>query len=558
MSQVAAQEESAEDGRRRLSRVMAVRLAVALGVLGLALVFVGGGDGAEAAADGLYGTLGVAFLATVMFAGALRWVQNVPRYAALQLLVDASLVSSVVLFSGGCRSIFSFLYLPIVVLGAIQFGRRGGYGAAVLASAGFAAVVAYAPPSPFDTRLPDAPEVKLAIWGVHTAALLLVSLLSSTLAQELRRAGEDLHASRKQFERLELLHQRTVDSLTSGLLTTDAHGLVRSCNPEGARILGVAAESVLGKPLSGVIPGVELLAQPGAEAGGRARSRLEREVPGGATQYLGIAVSVLRATDGRHDGHVVIFQDVSTVVALEAELQRSARLAGIGELSASIAHEIRNPLAAISGSVEMLEREPLATDRERLMTIVLREIERLDRLIADFLRYARPAPPACAWFDLGPLLEEIAALSASESWSLAIDVPEGLRLWADADQLRQVFWNLIRNAGQASEGGATVAVSARCIDGAAQDDSAADRNAAMEGCGLVEIEIRDQGEGIGPERLERIFDPFYTTKVAGSGLGLPIVHRILEAHGATLQVDSQPSVGTTFRVRLPLPAAEED
>ncbi len=542
--------QNADDGRGRLARLMAARLAVSLAVLCLALVFVGPGDGAEEAARGLYGTLGVAFLATVMFAGALRWVQHVPRYAALQILVDVSLVSSVVLFSGGCRSIFSFLYLPIVVMGAILFGRRGGYGTAILASAGFAAVVAYAPPSPFDTRLPDPMEVKVAIWGVHTGALLLVSLLSSTLAHELRRAGEDLHRSRVQLERLGHLHERIVDSLTSGLLTTDSAGQVRSCNPEATQILGGNAAEWIGKPLGSVIPGAERLAEPGAEARGRSRSRLTRETASAPVQHLGVAVSPLKTKSGGHDGHVVIFQDVTAVVELENELQRSARLAGIGELSASIAHEIRNPLAAISGSVQMLSKDAHGEDRDRLMAIVLREIGRLDQLIADFLQFARPAPPSFSSVELGSLLEDIRALATAEGWTVELDGVAGLEVTADEDQLRQVFWNLIRNAGQASGDRGIVRVRARVEREAAQAVRTGGRNAPVGGCGSVEVEVSDRGEGISPDRLDRIFDPFHTTKEGGSGLGLSTVHRILEAHGATVQVESVLGQGTTFRLNF--------
>jgi len=250
----------------------------------------------------------------------------------------------------------------------------------------------------------------------------------------------------------------------------------------------------------------------------------------------------------------VIFQDVTAVVRMEQELRRSSRLAGVGELAASIAHEIRNPLAAISGSVELLRGGGAEPDRERLMDIVLREIGRLDALIRDFLQFARPAPPKLASVALPALLEEVAEM-------LATAVPQGARLeleadrfafaMADATQLRQVLWNLARNACEALEGPGVIRLSASRVAGAPQGLGADGRKRPREGAAAVEIVVADTGRGIPLTDLERIFDPFYTTRPDGTGLGLPTVHRIVESHGGTLQVESQPGVGTRFRVRLP-------
>jgi two-component system sensor histidine kinase PilS (NtrC family) len=249
----------------------------------------------------------------------------------------------------------------------------------------------------------------------------------------------------------------------------------------------------------------------------------------------------------------VIFQDVTAVVRMEHELRRRERLAGVGELAASIAHEIRNPLAAISGSVELLRGGGAEPDRERLMDIVLREIGRLDALIRDFLQFARPAPPKLAPVALPALLEEVAQM-------LATAVPPGARLeveadpsacaLADATQLRQVLWNLARNACEALDGAGLIRLAAARVANAPQGFGADDRKRPREGA-AVEIVVEDTGRGIPLADLERIFDPFYTTKPDGTGLGLPTVHRIVESHGGALQVESQPGVGTRFRVRLP-------
>jgi two-component system sensor histidine kinase PilS (NtrC family) len=529
---------------------MAARLAVTLGVLGIALVFVGAGEGAEAATRGLYRTLAVAFLATIIFAAALPRVRNVSAYGALQLAVDLTLVTGVLLFSGGARSIFSFLYLPLVVFGSSLFDRRGGYGVALAASFGFALVVLGAEGSAFGSGSSDPLEVKLAIWGVHTGALLLVGLLSSTLAGELRAADQRLRDSRTELSRLEFLHERTVESLTSGLMTTDVAGHVTSCNPEGQRILGQGAAELLGRPLGEIVEGFSGLMEEQTPEG-RSRRRVTRLGEDGHSQFLGVALSALRSQAGQPDGHVVIFQDVTDVVELEAQLARNARLAGVGELAASIAHEIRNPLAAISGSVEMLEAEAPPEERSRLRAIVLREITRLDRLIGDFLVYARPSETRLGPVEIAPLVSEIALGAKAARTEMEVDVPDGVRILADRDQLQQVLWNLIRNADQAMDGRGTVGVVVRTVAAAPQAGSEADRRSSGEGVRFVEIAVTDNGSGIETAVLERIFDPFFTTKPEGTGLGLPTVHRILEAHHATIQVESRVGAGTTMRLSFP-------
>ena len=540
-----------EEGRGRLARLMAARLATSVAVLGLALVFVGPGEEAQEAARGLYGSIAAAFLCTAIFAAVLPWVRKIEPYAVLQIAVDLALVTSAVLFTGGGRSIFSFLYLPIVVLGAILFDRRGGYGAAVAASIGFAGVVTFGQGG--SGAVIDSADVKFAIWGMHTGGLVLVAMLSTTLARELRTADADLEASRAALTRLEALHQRTIESVTSGLLTTGFRGRVVSCNPEGEMILGLPSDRILGRAAGELLPGVAALMDGPADPQRRERTRLRLSLPDGRVQHLGVAVSVLRSVEGKPDGHVVIFQDVTKVVELEAELQRSARLAGVGELAASIAHEIRNPLAAISGSVEMLEQNGEPEDRKRLHAIVLREIDRLDRLISDFLLYARPNPPKLETVGLAELFQEFEEVDSGSTGRLRCEAPPGLTVEADSAQLRQVLWNLIRNARDASPDGAEVCVSARALD--PQETGKPGRNTSEEGRG-VEITVSDAGEGIGPEALDRIFDPFFTTKEEGTGLGLATVHRILDAHEAAVHVESRPGVGTTFHLSFGCEARE--
>jgi two-component system sensor histidine kinase PilS (NtrC family) len=278
-------------------------------------------------------------------------------------------------------------------------------------------------------------------------------------------------------------------------------------------------------------------------------------------RHLGIGTYVLRDGEAGAEGHVVIFQDVTDVVEMEASLRQSERLAAIGELSASIAHEIRNPLAAISGSIEMLQGERAgqeeSVDSAHLMNIALREVDRLDHLISDFLRYARPGPLNPETVQLrGIITDVIKMFDASQSDAIEIDlaVEDGLAVFADAGQLRQVLWNLVLNAAEAMPDGGQLRVSARTLTGRDSQEGSPGGRRGQEGeegkARWLEIVIADDGSGIPQSKLDRIFDPFFTTKQTGSGLGLATVHRIVENHGGIVRLESKLGVGTTVRIRL--------
>jgi two-component system sensor histidine kinase PilS (NtrC family) len=530
-----------------LARLLVARLVLAALAFVLALA-LSRQEQTDAQVLGLWAALALAFLSTAVSAALMSRVRRLATFGAVQLLADVAMVTALVHFSGGRVSAFGFLYLPIPVFGAVLFDRPGAYGAALLASAAYGAALL--------GTLGASPEgAGFALWSAQTGALLVVALLASALTRELRVTGARLDASRARLFELRSLHERTVECLSSGLLTTDVERTITFFNPEAEHITGRRASDAIGRPLDEILPGVGALADESGSAHGRMRSRVQVSGPDGELRHLGVAVSVLRGEDGRAAGYVTIFQDVTAVVQLEQELVRRERLAAVGELAASLAHEIRNPLAAISGSVELLSSGvPAPQDGTRLRAIVLREIERLDDLIRDFLRYARPLPPKLEAVAVRPLLEEVLRMLASA-------VPEGARLevegdvgavaLADATQLRQVVWNLVRNAVDALEGAGAVRVETHRSSGTPQGEPCDGRKPTTGGPACVEIVVADSGRGIPAAELERIFDPFYTTKPDGTGLGLPTVYRIVEAHGGSLSVESQPGVGTRFRIQLP-------
>jgi two-component system sensor histidine kinase PilS (NtrC family) len=265
----------------------------------------------------------------------------------------------------------------------------------------------------------------------------------------------------------------------------------------------------------------------------------------GDERVLGVSVSPLTNHLNRPIGRIVNFQDLTELRRMEAQVKRAERLAAIGQMAAGVAHEIRNPLASISGSIELLRKTPqLDPDSGALMEIVLREVERLNRLITDLLDYARPRPRVPVPLELGGLLDETVRVFAQDRTAPGVTaryVPpaEGgeVQVVADPGQVRQVLWNLLRNAAEAMPDGGEVVVALRRGDGHA------------------EFDVVDTGQGIAPSDQERLFEPFFTTKTRGSGLGLAMVHRIVTEHGGSVSVDSSPGRGARFSVRLPYTAA---
>jgi two-component system sensor histidine kinase PilS (NtrC family) len=538
----------------RLVVLMAARLVLAFVSLGIAAALDTALGEVEEPRRGLYGTVALAFLATVVTGVLLPRIRRPVRFASLNIVTDIAIVTLLVKFSGGADSPFAFLYVVVALYSALLFERKGAlitaglggiaHGAILLAGASGAAPIG---------------TVVFTAWALNAGAVGGVALLGSFLASELRRTGEALRQRTDDLRQLADLHQRTVESLMSGLLTTDTAGRITSFNPEAERITGLPSGEVLGRDVEEVLPGIGEVMETGLCGGkGSTRTRITYTNAPGRELYLGLGAYILRDESRGPRGRVVIFQDVTEVVAMEEELRRSERLAAIGELSASIAHEIRNPLAAISGSIQLLQREAGrlegAEASTRLMQIVVRETDRLNALITDFLEFARPAPLKIEPVELSGLVEEMLVMfqaALPEGVRVRVDVPNGLAVWGDASHLRQALWNLALNGVQAMPEGGVLRVSAAPVESPApQEPWDGNRNEERDE-GWVEVTVQDQGTGISEESLERVFDPFFTTKPEGSGLGLSTVHRSVEEHGGSLRLESSEEEGTVVRLRLP-------
>ncbi len=382
--------------------------------------------------------------------------------------------------------------------------------------------------------------------ATNILAYFTVAYLTGYLAEKTVRAEKELEAKEIDFERLEVLNRHIIENITSGIMTLDESLRITSFNKAAEAVTGYTLKDVYYRSVHDIFPDMIETGPSAPQPGMRLEKKFMKR--DGKEIFLGFMISQGQGGDA---SSIVIFQDLTQVKVLEEQLRRDEKLKALGELSIGIAHEIRNPLASISGSIQVLKSDlKLNGEDSRLMEIVLSETERLNTLITDYLLFAKPAQVKSERLDLGVIIGETVKVfgNSPEAAKLNIrcDVMNGIFVQGDARQLGQVFWNLFLNAAHAVPAGGDLAISSRVIFGDNSKRGTGDPGLA------VEIRIADTGEGIKPEHLARIFDPFFSTKDAGTGLGLSIVHRIIESHGGSIDVRSSLGKGSVFRIILPL------
>lgn len=530
------------DLRRRLLWITAFRIAAVSALVGTTavLAFQGGEPLGGRVAASLSVLAIVTNLLQIGVASLLRLGRGLRALAAVQIVGDVGFAAFFVYLTGGADSLFSFMFLLAIVSGGILLSVQGAWVAAVLSFLADAFVIVglqrqWIPlidPSLEPTRLGW--DVIAQILFTHGSAFALTAVLATYVASQMRKAGARADIAESSLSRLHVLHEAIVRSVATGIATADEEGRISFLNRAGEEILDTKASLLRGLQLETVFPTVIREAE---KTGGRAE-RLECawDSPGRPSRQLGFTVTPLIDEGGGQLGSITVFQDLTDVRDLERRAARSERLAAIGQLAAGLAHELRNPLASMSGSIELLSKQ--AEPQNPLHAIVLRESERLNRLVSDFLSFAGPATPRFDAVDLQVLIEEVDLVFGGDP--SAGGVRRELRLspavaMGDDEQLRQVLWNLMRNAVEASAPGGRIEVS------------------AGEGplSGTVFLSVRDWGAGIAQQDLERIFDPFFTTRDRGTGLGLSTVLRIVDGLGGQLEVESVVGNGSCFTISLP-------
>jgi two-component system sensor histidine kinase PilS (NtrC family) len=385
------------------------------------------------------------------------------------------------------------------------------------------------------------------MFSLNLIAIVAVALLSSQLAARIRRSETQLANATKDLADYRLFNDRIIESMRSGLVTTDLRGHIITFNRAAEEITGYRASDVRGNNVFAIFGDIEKQIEAGLESI-RTRTRLPRfdigcKTADGREIHLGFSVAPLVDEAENSRGYVLTFQDLTEVMELEREVRRQERLAALGKMAAGLAHEIRNPLASMRGSVQVLASElSFSQDQSQLMQIVLRESDRLNRIVSDFLTYARPPKIERTVTDLAGLLSETIALLRNSpelrsDHSIGEEYPDQpVHYQGDPNQLRQIFWNLARNAIQAMPDGGELHVS---LDARPNRD--------------VTIAFSDSGTGMSREQKERLFEPFNSSS-GGTGLGMAIIYQLVRDHSGDVIVESTPGIGTRIAIKLPASA----
>ena len=488
----------------------------------------------------------VAALTLVYSAAHVIWKDYLLQ-ARFQFFADVLLVTWLVWITGAVRSPYTALYIVVISAASWFIGTRGALITSIGSAAAFntcALLLLNGVVPASSLRAEESLPSVIQTMGLADVSFLVVGLLAAKLAERQLHSDVQLAAATRSLADLRALHERIVESIRSGLITTDLEGQIYIFNAAAEEITGYTAKEVSGKNASMFFGDITRQAAVSMEAAaaGKVSPRFEVDslTQSGFMLHLGFSIAPLFLESGEKSGFVITFQDLTDVRVMEETARRQDRLAAVGRLAASIAHEIRNPLAAMRGSIQMLRSELKEdSDHTQLMEIILRESDRLNKIVTDYLNYARPRPASMDKVDVCELIRETLKLlrnspEISDGHTLKEDLPsETLIVKGDAEQLKQVCWNVARNALQSMPDGGDFNVSANRTD-----------------AHRVLIRFDDSGCGMSPEQVERLFEPF-TSTTGGTGLGMSIVYQIIRDHSGTINVRSREGKGTTISIELP-------
>ncbi len=478
---------------------------------------------------------GIVSVVTLFYAILLRFFNYYRIQAYLQMTGDVFLVTWMVHLSGTFNSPYTALYLIVIFSISCLTTRTGTFALTGIMSVCYVTLVNHQPELLAQYR----GSVSYTLF-----AFLAVAFLSSHFNEQLSRTDEDIAQVHRKLNDMRASSERIIDSISSGLVTIDLNHHILTFNRAAEEITGYKAKEIVGQHLSFLFPTMmeELESGKHSLMNGQAMTRLNLECKTSdeRTIQLGFSISPLMTDTRKVTGFVLPFQDLTDVMRLERDVRRQDRLAALGRVAAAIAHEIRNPLASMRGAVQVLGSDSRLSDEEtQLMNIVLRESDRIDRIISDFLMYAKPRQPEIESVNLNDLLEDTLTLLRYstefevEKYQLLMQPCETeATVIVDPGQVRQVLWNLSRNAIKAMPDGGTLKISII-------------KNEVEPG---FKIAFSDTGIGMSEEQIERIFEPFSSFSSGGTGLGMSIVYHIIKEHGGKIDVTSEVGVGTTITV----------
>lgn len=529
---------------KRLKVFVFLRLVVATLLLGSFYIFRIGYEKVYNQTAFLY-LIAFLYLLTIIYAILLKSLKSSPQivvFTYAQIIIDLFAETLIIFLTGGIASWFSFLYPLSIASSSILLNRRACYIMATISSILYGLLLDLQ----FYEILPQSTSAYFAakeyFYNIfaNISAFYLIAFLSGHLSERLYRTTESLKKSESVLSDLRVISRDIIESMPGGVFTTDLNRRIITFNNSAQRITGYRLEEVIGKTPEEIFPFLKYV--------NNINIRTEGEIHrNGKTITIGIGFSNLRNSSGEEIGIIGTFQDLTDLKAMEAEIKKKEKWALIGELSASVAHELRNPLASLKASIEMLlDKKVPEHHAMRLTKIALSEMDRLNSIVTDFLIYARPPRLETESFDLNKMLGYVVTLLRSSAGvekgvNIIADLSDELTVRGDPKQLQQVFWNLGINAVEAVPENGIVEIYTRKNDKE------------------IHIVFKDNGVGIEGREMEKIFYPFYTTKESGTGLGLSIAQRVVEEHGGRIIVESEGNgKGSTFTVVLPLTNHDQD
>ncbi len=509
--------------------------------------------------------LSVVFIFSIGSVGLLQnKTRRIRRFGLIQLLSDTIFAAMLVFGTGCSQSIFISVFIFPVIAGGLILYRIGGLIPAAAATILFGIVLTceyfgYLPPFYAETNyIPVKSSLSLTnIFAVYGVTFFTMALLSGMLAGRLRSTEEKLSETSLQFDRLSQLYKQIFDDISTGIITIDDNNLITSYNLAAEKISGFPAETIIGRPFADYFPDIVLTK--------KKKDRLVADLKRKDGNMIRVGYSFARLnlpTDTQHDDpecsncKVITMQDISKVEKMEQQVREAEKMAAIGELSAAIAHDFRNPLAAISGSAQLMAMDLANQSREdstsqSLNDIILRESNRMAKTITDFLQFARPIAMTPEWFDLARMVEEtISQLASGDSryqgCTVNVEIPDQLYCWADRQQLQIILSHLLENSCIASSQTMQPVV-VRAREDKQQEQS------------VICIQVIDHGPGIAEEIRQKIFTPFYSTREDSTGLGLSIVRQLLEHHDGKITIlDPGQEAGCIIEICLPLPSSPQE
>ena len=550
--------------QKRLHTLMFLRVLFVSVILGALIIirFRGTHVDISQAQSAPYVLLAVIYFTNIVYIFLIKYLGRIRLQAYFQLFFDTVFIIFFIYTTGGIDSIFSFLFILNIISGGILFSRKGGMIIASASSILYGLMLDlhyYGLIHPFGSRVMASDNYDSSFYDssflfytilVNMVAFYLVGYLSGFLAEQTQKSRAELKETRLDLNKLERLHESIINSITSGLIVLDEKECVILFNPTAGKILGVHTHQIAGLSLASALPVLREQVQSVAKCRPSVNMPpfvdIPYQTPDGAKIYLRLSISPLRYLSSGKGAKIIVFQDVTEIKRIEENMKKVEGLALVGEMAAGIAHEIRNPMASISGSIEVL-KEGVAWDntQSRLMAIVSREIDRLNQLISDFLIFARPKETKWRTFDLNQvIMESLELIKNDQRWNENVNIlthfNDSVMIESDPDQIKQVLWNLFLNAFDAMPSGGTLDITTQWVF---ETPESVLKN--------VSIAIRDTGNGFDSKTLSKLFTPFFTTKEGGSGLGLATVKRIVDQLQGRVTGKNDPDGGAEIIIILP-------